>query len=113
MFVLLKALPLDEDITNSSLIVPTTKSLAGAIQVISAPWSPSQGYPSVAVFYENRFWLAASRQFPQTMWISSTGDYFDMETKTDDDDGFDRVIAGAKGLNIDKSLAEKLSSANV
>jgi hypothetical protein len=75
MFVLLRALPSDEDITNSSLIVPTTKSLAAAIQTmafrpswgegVSAPWSPSQGYPSVAVFYENRFWLAASRQFPQ------------------------------------------------
>jgi hypothetical protein len=65
---------------------------------VSQPWSPSQGYPSVAVFYENRFWLAASRQFPQTLWISSTGDYFDMETKDNDDDGFDRVIAG-DGLN--------------
>jgi hypothetical protein len=47
---------------------------------VSSPWSPSQGYPTVAVFYENRFWVAASRQFPQKMWVSSTADYFDMET---------------------------------
>jgi hypothetical protein len=36
MFVLLKALPSGEDITNSSLIVPTTRSLAAAIQSFSA-----------------------------------------------------------------------------
>jgi hypothetical protein len=65
---------------------------------VSTPWSPSQGYPSVTVFYENRLWLAASRQFPQKMWVSSTGDYFDMNTGDADDDAFDREIAG-DGLN--------------
>ena len=66
---------------------------------VSSPWSPSQGYPAVAVFYENRFWVAASRQFPQKMWVSSTGDYFDMNTGDKDDDSFDREIAG-EGLNV-------------
>ena len=65
---------------------------------VSSPWSPSQGYPTVAVFYENRLWLAASRQFPQKLWVSSTGDYFDMNTGDEDDDSFDREIAG-EGLN--------------
>jgi hypothetical protein len=32
------------------------------------------------------------------MWVSSTADYFDMETDDKDDDGFDREIAG-EGLN--------------
>jgi hypothetical protein len=32
------------------------------------------------------------------MWVSSTGDYFDMNTGDADDDAFDREIAG-DGLN--------------
>jgi hypothetical protein len=72
------------------------------------------------------------------MWVSSTGDYFDMKGGDKDDDSFDREIAGeglnaitwmaaardlvitisliyslSNGLSIDKSFAEKLSSENV
>ena len=71
---------------------------------VSSPWSPQQGYPGVTTFYENRFWVAASRQFPQKLWASSTGDYTDMNTGDEDDDSFDREIA-SEGLNAITWLA--------
>lgn len=34
------------------------------------------GYPSVCCFHQQRLWLAASPNQPQTMWSSNTGDYY-------------------------------------
>jgi hypothetical protein len=57
-----------------------------------------------ALLSDDRFWVAASRQFPQKLWVSSTGDYGDMNTGDEDDDSFDREIA-SEGLNAITWLA--------
>ena len=38
-------------------------------------WGKGLGYPRVCTFYQDRFILAASNQYPNYIWFSRTGDY--------------------------------------
>lgn len=56
-------------------------------------WNDTDGYPSVITFYEQRLWLAANDNKPQTLWASKTGDYTNFTTGVADDDGLAYTIA--------------------
>lgn len=51
-------------------------------------WSNSKGFPSCVGFYEDRLVFAGSRKYPQTYWLSKTGDYynFGISSPLQDDD---------------------------
>jgi hypothetical protein len=38
-------------------------------------WSTTDGFPAAVSFYEERLVFAASTNYPQTLWFSSSGDY--------------------------------------
>ncbi len=42
-------------------------------------WSATTGYPSAVTFFEERLAFGGSTSQPQTVWLSRTGDYEDME----------------------------------
>lgn len=46
-------------------------------------WSETTGYPQAAVFFEQRLYVAATTDQPQTFWASQTGDFENF--KPDDD----------------------------
>lgn len=52
-------------------------------------WSEDQGYPSVVTYYDDRLVFAASRERPQTVWMSKVGNYSDFGQSVPivDDDG--------------------------
>lgn len=61
---------------------------AGTTDFAMQAWSDTKGYPHCAGFYEDRLVFAGSRRFPQTYWLSKTGDYlnFDVSVPQVDDD---------------------------
>jgi len=69
-------------------------------------WCGGSGYPSSVSFYEQRLVLAASDEYPQTIWGSKSNDdtasgisYEDFTPGTDDDDPYGYTIA-ADQVNV-------------
>jgi len=54
----------------------------------SSVWNDTDGYPGTGVFYEQRLVCAGSPKFPQTIWGSCSGLYYDFTLGTDDDNAF-------------------------
>jgi hypothetical protein len=55
-------------------------------------WSARRGYPGAVTFYEDRLWFAGSRNRPQTLWASTSGDYENHQYGTNDDDALNYTI---------------------
>lgn len=51
-------------------------------------WSDEYGYPRAVAFFEDRLLWAGSKNNPQTIWGSKTGDYENHADGINDDDGF-------------------------
>ncbi len=56
------------------------------------------GYPGTVVYYQQRLYFAASTAFPQTIWVSRTGDYkdFGKSNPTQDDDKLSTPMPGVR-----------------
>lgn len=54
----------------------------------SAVWNPTDGYPRAVSRFQQRLYAAGSIGFPETIWASGTGLYFDFTPGTDDADSF-------------------------
>lgn len=52
-----------------------------------AEWGSNNGYPRACTFYQDRLVFASSTLFPSRLWLSITGNYYDMTTGTNDSDG--------------------------
>ncbi len=50
------------------------------------------GYPRCVTFYEDRLVFASSTDFPERIWLSKTGDYYNFEYGTNDDSAIARSI---------------------
>ncbi|MDI7549271.1 hypothetical protein QLY96_20245 [Cronobacter sakazakii] len=59
-------------------------------------WNSVNGYPGTVVYYQQRLFFAASKQYPQTIWASRTGDYkdFGKNNPLQDDDRIIYTYAG-------------------
>ena len=55
-------------------------------------WSSRRGYPGTVTFYEDRLWFAGSKNRPQTLWASTSGDYENFQAGTKDDDALNYTI---------------------
>ena len=62
-------------------------------------WSATTGYPSCVAFYEQRLYLAGSRDKPQTLWGSKSAAFEDFTPGTVDDDPVNFTIA-ADEVNV-------------
>lgn len=56
-------------------------------------WNDSDGYPSAVALCEQRLIAAGSPGYPQTVWMSRTGEYLNFELGTKDDDAMSFTIS--------------------
>lgn len=54
----------------------------------SGVWNAVDGYPRAVSLYQQRLYAAGSTSFPEMVWASGTGLYFDFTPGTDDADAF-------------------------
>jgi hypothetical protein len=62
-------------------------------------WSGTTGYPQTATFFEQRLYVAATNNRPQTFWASQTADFEnhkpdDNDDTPEDDDALDYTLSG-------------------
>jgi hypothetical protein len=50
-------------------------------------WSNNNGWPRACAFYQDRLAFAGSTTFPSRLWFSKTGNYTDLTTGANDNDG--------------------------
>lgn len=68
--------------------------------VLNGPvWNAIDGYPRTGAFYEQRLTAGGSPRYPQTVWGSRTGIYFDFTQGTDDDEGFTYSLPSTGEIN--------------
>ncbi len=72
-------------------------------------WGASKGWPAACSFHEQRFCYAGTKTYPQTVWLSKSGDYDDFTTGTDDEDSCTYTVPadqvdGIKWISSQKSL---------
>lgn len=56
-------------------------------------WNAYDGYPSTGTLYEQRLVAAGSPSYPQTIWGSAIGGYFDFLLGTADDEAFSFTVS--------------------
>lgn len=68
--------------TSSTLVtatvikeLPASATGSGTFMWAEGAWSPDEGYPSCATFFEDRLVWAGSTGHPQTIWMSASGEY--------------------------------------
>lgn len=68
-------------------------STPNAWSLESAVWNATDGYPATGTLYEQRLACAGSTNYPQTVWLSRTGEYLNFELGTADDDAMSFTVA--------------------
>lgn len=76
-----------------SALVSIIGSTANAWSLESSVWNAEDGYPATGTLYEQRLACAGSINYPQTVWISRTGEYLNFELGTKDDDAMSFTVA--------------------
>lgn len=76
---------------NATVVLEFSDNVCSANGTASDKWAYSawdevNGYPSAVAFYENRLWLAGTRNEPQTLWGSVTGEFDNFRIKPADKD---------------------------
>lgn len=92
-------------IDSSHALVEVIKEVASGEWTLDwslQAWSPRNGYPQAASFFENRLVFGGSPKHPQTYWASKTGDYlnFGMSYPQKDDDAITGTLASGKMNDI-------------
>jgi hypothetical protein len=82
-------------IIRRDLPVTTAQYLKfGQIIIESAAWSNSRGWPWHLVFHKNRLVAAGSDNFPETIWGSESGQFYNFLPGSLDADPFEFSLAG-------------------
>jgi hypothetical protein len=68
-------------------------SPANAWSLEASVWNPLDGYPCTGTLYEQRLVCAGSPSYPQTVWMSRTGEYLNFELGTKDDDAMSFTVS--------------------
>lgn len=59
----------------------------------AAIWNQYDGYPATCTFHEQRLWFANTARYPQSLWGSRSGLYFDFTPGTNDDSGVYKTVS--------------------
>lgn len=97
-----------EIIDNRHALVEVVKEVASSKWTLDwslQAWSPRNGYPQAASFFEDRLVFGGSPKHPQTYWASKTGDYLNFGTSYPgkDDDAITGTLASGK-MNAIKAI---------
>ncbi len=85
----------DETFTAGGTASKTiTKNGSGTYKYAHAAWSSIEGYPGTVGYYQQRMVFGATKQQPQTLWMSKVGDFknFGKSTPLVDDDAITRSL---------------------
>lgn len=74
-------------------LTSATGATANSWTLESSVWDAVNGYPATGTLYEQRLACAGSPNFPQTVWLSRTGEYLNFELGTKDDDAMSFNVA--------------------
>lgn len=74
-------------------------STSGTDRWAEGAWSDFRGWPRTVAFYEDRLWFAGSSNNPQTLWASTSGDYENHKSGTNDDDALNYTI-NSQEINV-------------
>ncbi|WP_338615543.1 hypothetical protein [Pigmentiphaga sp. CHJ604] len=81
---------------------------ASAWTLESPVWNAQDGYPRTGCFYEQRLAVAGTKKYPQTVWGSRSGLFFDFTLGTNDDDAFSFALPSTGQIN---PISQLVSSA--
>lgn len=79
--------------TIKQVLSATTAAPKNSWTLEAAVWSAANGYPSAVTLFQQRLVLGGSPAFPQTVWGSSTGAYYDYTLGALDSDAFAYTLA--------------------
>jgi len=79
--------------TVKSVLTSATGAPALSWSLESAVWSATNGYPVTGTIFEQRLWCAGTTKYPQTIWGSRTGLYYDFTKGALDTDACSFTIA--------------------
>lgn len=71
-----------------SLLSATAAASSGGWALRSAVWNSVDGYPRAGSIYQQRLVAGGSANYPQTLWGSKSGEYFNFADGVNDNDGF-------------------------
>lgn len=81
---------------------------ANAWTLESSVWNSHNGYPGTGALYEQRLTAAGSPRFPQTVWGSRSGLFFDFTLGTEADDAFSFSLPSTGQINpIQRMISAK------
>lgn len=76
-----------------SALEATTKAESGAWAVRQVAWNPVDGYPRAVSLFEQRLVTGGSPAFPNTVWGTKSGEFFNFAGGVDDADGFSFTLS--------------------
>lgn len=83
----------------------TVAAPASAWTLESSVWNALNGYPGTGALYEQRLVVAGSTQYPQTVWGSRSGLFYDFTIGVNDDDAFSFTLPSTGQINPIRRMA--------
>jgi len=76
-----------------TVLSSTAAAQSGGWALRRSVWNATDGYPRAVTLFEQRLIAAGSSSYPQTIWGSKSGEYYNFADGIADDDGFAFTIA--------------------
>lgn len=89
-------------------LTSTVESPPSAWTLEASVWNETNGYPGTGALYEQRLAVAGSPRYPQTVWGSRSGLFFDFTIGVNADDAFSFSLPSSGQINpIQRMVAAK------
>jgi len=95
------------ELARSGHTIWALSEISGASAFTSDPFTGVTGYPSSCTFHENRLVFAGTPTYPNTLWMSKSGNFTDFTTGALDDDAIQISLASDQ-VNAIQWLASSL-----
>lgn len=84
-----------------STLTTAAKASAQAWTLEQKVWNAANGYPRCGTIFEQRLYAAGSSQYPQTIWGSKCGQFYNMTLGANANDGVNFTIASNEANQIE------------
>jgi hypothetical protein len=96
---------LSVDGTIKEELTSVVASPASAWTLEASVWNATSGYPGTGALYEQRLVVAGSVLYPQTVWGSRSGLFYDFTIGVNDDDAFSFTLPSTGQINPIQRMA--------
>lgn len=97
--------PQNAQATIKEELTSVVASPASAWTLEASVWNSNYGYPSTGALYEQRLTVAGSPRYPQTVWGSRSGLFYDFTIGTNADDAFSFALPSTGQINPIQRMA--------